>query len=116
MVLYYYFQDVKGVNSISIIFHGKKLSTYKFFCVMSNLWEEIILAGPGATVAYCHFSNITNLMYLLLSLLQHKIDYVIHFAAMKAVGESMQFPLIYYKNNVIGTINLVEVRCLVQHT
>lgn len=41
--------------------------------------------------------------------LQHKIDYVIHFAAMKAVGESMQFPLIYYKNNVIGTINLIEV-------
>ncbi|XP_066957229.1 UDP-glucose 4-epimerase-like isoform X2 [Macrobrachium rosenbergii] len=27
---------------------------------------------------------------------------------MKAVGESMQFPLIYYKNNVIGTINLME--------
>ena len=45
-------------------------------------------------------------------LLQHKIDFVIHFAAMKAVGESMQFPLIYYKNNVIGTINLVEVRML----
>ncbi|XP_076069464.1 UDP-glucose 4-epimerase-like isoform X4 [Oratosquilla oratoria] len=39
---------------------------------------------------------------------KHKIDYVIHFAAMKAVGESMQFPLIYYKNNVIGTINLME--------
>ncbi|XP_063883232.1 UDP-glucose 4-epimerase-like isoform X1 [Scylla paramamosain] len=39
---------------------------------------------------------------------KHKIDYVIHFAAMKAVGESMQFPLIYYKNNVIGTINLIE--------
>jgi len=39
---------------------------------------------------------------------QHKITYVIHFAAIKAVGESMQFPLNYYKNNVIGTINLVE--------
>ncbi|KAK4308937.1 hypothetical protein Pmani_019400 [Petrolisthes manimaculis] len=39
---------------------------------------------------------------------KHKIDFVIHFAAMKAVGESMQFPLIYYKNNVIGTINLIE--------
>jgi len=39
---------------------------------------------------------------------KHHIDYVIHFAAIKAVGESMQFPLLYYKNNVIGTINLVE--------
>nr|CAD7455638.1 unnamed protein product [Timema tahoe] len=40
---------------------------------------------------------------------EHKIDCVIHFAAMKAVGESMQVPLLYYKNNIIGTINLLEV-------
>lgn len=40
---------------------------------------------------------------------QHNIDFVIHFAAMKAVGESMQAPLLYYKNNVVGTINLLEV-------
>jgi UDP-glucose 4-epimerase len=39
----------------------------------------------------------------------HKITSVIHFAAMKAVGESMQFPLLYYKNNLIGMINLLEV-------
>ncbi|KAG1678342.1 UDP-glucose 4-epimerase [Nymphon striatum] len=38
-----------------------------------------------------------------------KIDIVIHLAAMKAVGESMQVPLQYYKNNVVGTINLLEV-------
>jgi UDP-glucose 4-epimerase len=42
-------------------------------------------------------------------LFQHKIDCVIHFAAMKAVGESMQVPLLYYKNNIVGTINLLEV-------
>ncbi|GLV39759.1 UDP-galactose 4'-epimerase [Carabus blaptoides fortunei] len=40
---------------------------------------------------------------------KHKIDCVIHFAAIKAVGESMQFPLLYYKNNLIGMINLLEV-------
>lgn len=40
---------------------------------------------------------------------KHKIASVIHFAAMKAVGESMQFPLLYYKNNLIGMINLLEV-------
>lgn len=40
---------------------------------------------------------------------EHKIDCVIHFAAMKAVGESMQVPLLYYKNNIVGTINLLEV-------
>jgi UDP-glucose 4-epimerase len=39
---------------------------------------------------------------------QHKIDAVIHFAALKAVGESVEKPLMYYKNNVSGTINLLE--------
>lgn len=28
---------------------------------------------------------------------------------MKAVGESMQFPMLYYKNNIIGMINLLEI-------
>lgn len=41
---------------------------------------------------------------------EHKIDSVIHLAAMKAVGESMQLPMLYYKNNLIGMINLLEVR------
>ncbi|XP_010269690.1 PREDICTED: UDP-glucose 4-epimerase GEPI48 [Nelumbo nucifera] len=36
-------------------------------------------------------------------------DAVIHFAGLKAVGESVQKPLLYYNNNLIGTINLLEV-------
>ena len=35
-------------------------------------------------------------------------DAVIHFAGLKAVGESVQKPLEYYKNNISGTINLLE--------
>lgn len=40
---------------------------------------------------------------------QEKIDAVIHFAGLKAVGESCRIPLQYFKNNVSGTINLLEV-------
>lgn len=40
---------------------------------------------------------------------KHKIDCVIHFASLKAVGESMKIPLDYYRNNVGGTVNLLEV-------
>lgn len=40
---------------------------------------------------------------------QHPIDCVIHFAALKAVGESMQQPLLYYQNNLLGMLNLLEV-------
>lgn len=37
-----------------------------------------------------------------------KIDGVIHFAGLKAVGESCQIPLKYYKNNIFSTIALLE--------
>ena len=35
-----------------------------------------------------------------------------HFAGLKAVGESCEKPLLYYKNNVGGTMNLLEVKRL----
>jgi UDP-glucose 4-epimerase len=39
------------------------------------------------------------------------IDGVIHFAAHKAVGESVENPLKYYKNNIGGLLNLLESLC-----
>ncbi|WP_017221064.1 UDP-glucose 4-epimerase GalE [Moritella dasanensis] len=38
----------------------------------------------------------------------HAIDAVIHFAGLKAVGESNQIPLTYYRNNIATTINILE--------
>lgn len=38
-----------------------------------------------------------------------KIDGCIHFAGLKAVGESVKKPLEYYENNISGTLNLLEV-------
>jgi len=40
---------------------------------------------------------------------QYEFDGVIHFAGLKAVGESVEKPLLYYKNNISGTVNLCEV-------
>lgn len=40
---------------------------------------------------------------------QNKIDAVIHFAGLKAVGESVAIPLKYYENNITGTLHLLEV-------
>ena len=39
----------------------------------------------------------------------HKIDAIIHFAAFKAVGESVRKPLQYYRNNLDSTMSLLEV-------
>lgn len=40
---------------------------------------------------------------------QYDISAVIHFAGFKAVGESVRKPLMYYQNNLISTLNLLEV-------
>lgn len=39
---------------------------------------------------------------------EHEIDAVLHFAGLKAVGESVQQPLTYYQNNVSGSITLCQ--------
>lgn len=40
---------------------------------------------------------------------ENRFDAVIHFAGLKAVGESVAIPLRYYQNNLISTLNLCEV-------
>ena len=39
---------------------------------------------------------------------KEKFDAIIHFAGLKAVGESVQIPLKYYQNNLISTMNLLS--------
>ena len=40
---------------------------------------------------------------------ENSIDAVIHFAAYKAVGESVKLPIMYYQNNISSTLNLCKV-------
>lgn len=40
---------------------------------------------------------------------EHSISAVMHFAGLKAVGESSQIPMKYYRNNVAGTLSLTEI-------
>lgn len=65
--------------------------------------EEICGKRPG-------FYQINLLDYKKLNELfqQNQYDLVVHFAGLKAVGESVEKPLEYYENNVGGTINLLK--------
>ena len=40
---------------------------------------------------------------------EHKFDAVIHFAGLKAVGESTKIPIRYYHNNITGTLHLIDI-------
>lgn len=55
---------------------------------------------------YLHIVDLNDTEALREVFAQYSIDGVIHFAALKAVGESCQQPLRYYRNNINATLNL----------
>ncbi|XP_057327335.1 UDP-glucose 4-epimerase [Microplitis mediator] len=64
------------------------------------------LANKSVIFEECDITNISAIEKLFK---KYKFQCVIHFAALKAVGESCQKPLEYYKTNVGGTLNLLQV-------
>ncbi len=61
----------------------------------------------GKTVTFYRI-DVTGTVALDRLFAAHAIDAVIHFAGLKAVGESVAKPLEYYRNNIIGTMTLAE--------
>ena len=55
-----------------------------------------------------HEADIRDRAALDAILASQQIDAVIHFAGLKSVGESVAKPLLYFDNNVSGTVNLLE--------
>ncbi|XP_040582983.1 UDP-glucose 4-epimerase isoform X2 [Lepeophtheirus salmonis] len=65
--------------------------------------EEI----TGKTLSF-HEADLTDKATLVPLFEKYNIDCVVHFAALKAVGESCRLPLMYYSNNVTGSANLMD--------
>lgn len=65
--------------------------------------EKIVGAKPEF-----HKVDLLNYEKTLEVLKSTKFDAVIHFAGLKAVGESVEKPLMYYENNIQGTVNLLK--------
>lgn len=57
---------------------------------------------PFYQIDCCDFAAVTRIFE------DHKIDAVIHFAAFKAVGESVAEPIKYYRNNLVSFLNILE--------
>ncbi len=66
--------------------------------------ETLIGSKPKCYIGNCGNAPLLNQIFT-----ENKIDAVIHFAASKAVGESVSNPLKYYKNNVAATVTLLEI-------
>lgn len=68
---------------------------------------EKIKKITGSDVKF-YQEDLCNLDALKTIFKKEKFDAIIHFAGLKAVGESVQIPLKYYQNNLISTMNLLS--------
>lgn len=64
-------------------------------------------AGPGSQLVFVH-ADIADQARVESSLREHRVSAVMHFAALAAVGESVERPLLYYRNNVSAMIALLS--------
>lgn len=70
--------------------------------VFDNLSKGSLRAVKGGTFIEGDLFDIQTVFK------KHRIDAVLHFAAFTDVGESVQDPLLYYRNNFTGTLKLLE--------
>jgi UDP-glucose 4-epimerase len=75
-------------SSIDVLDNIAKISGKK------PLFEKFDLTDPVKTADFFKLHN--------------DISAVIHFAAFKAVGESVEFPLMYYRNNLLSLVNILQ--------
>ncbi|XP_024542354.1 UDP-glucose 4-epimerase GEPI48 isoform X1 [Selaginella moellendorffii] len=92
------------------------LAGYKVVIIdnLSNASDEAVrrvgdLAGKYKKNLYFYKVDLCDKESLERMFLAQRFDAVIHFAGLKAVGESVAKPLLYYCNNLVGTLNLMDV-------
>ena len=93
---------------IELLNHGgfDVISADNFFTSTPRSYEQVKLITGKKFTEYrldlCNIHEFDNLFSA------HEIEGVIHFAAYKAVGESVELPLKYYHNNIASLVNLLE--------
>ena len=93
--------------AVSLIQAGHRVVLYDNLSNSEAGVLQRIAAISGQTPVFIE-ADIRATRTLTDALCEHGIEAVIHFAGLKAVGESVRAPVRYYANNVAGTISLME--------
>ncbi|MDI6023735.1 UDP-glucose 4-epimerase GalE [Leucobacter sp. UT-8R-CII-1-4] len=95
-------------TALALIEHGHEVLVVDDFsnsCIDSIQRVEAL---SGATVTVIE-NDLSNLEASRVALAGHDFDAVIHLAGLKAVGESTEQPIRYYRTNIDSTLNLLEI-------
>jgi UDP-glucose 4-epimerase len=92
---------------VALLEAGHEVTVVDNFC---NSQPEAIARVEQITGKKVHVmqGDIRSRPSLVMALRQSGASAVVHFAGLKAVGESVENPLAYYDNNVVGTVRLLE--------
>lgn len=93
---------------IELLNHGgfEVISVDNFFTSTPESYDQVkLITGRKFTDYTLDLCNIHDFDKVFDA---HQIDGVVHFAAYKAVGESVELPLKYYHNNIASLVNLLE--------
>ena len=92
---------------VEMLNRGYELCIVDNLCNASPMVLDRIKEITGEDFDF-HRIDITHQAALQEVFKKNSFDAVIHFAGLKAVGESVKKPLMYYQNNIIGTLVLLE--------
>jgi UDP-glucose 4-epimerase len=86
---------------------GHEVVLYDNLCNSKILVLDRLETITGKQLAFVE-GDVRDAAKLEETLKTHRIDAVIHFAGLKAVGESVEKPIEYYDNNIVGTVSLLK--------
>lgn len=92
---------------VELLNHNRDVVVLDNLCNSSPKSLERVKEITGKSVKF-YEGDILDSALLQRIFAENSIDAVIHFAGLKAVGESVQKPIEYYRNNVTGSLNLIQ--------
>ena len=95
-------------TALELLNEGYEVVVYDNLCNSSKESLKRVEELTGKTITF-YEGDVMDEAALKAMLEKEGVDAVIHCAALKAVGESVQKPLEYYRNNITGTQTLMDV-------
>lgn len=92
---------------VQLLLNGFKVSILDNYCNSSAKVLDRILELAGSKPDLFQ-ANMCDAAAVSKIFTENSFDGVIHFAGLKAVGESVAQPIFYYENNIVGTLNILK--------
>lgn len=93
---------------LALLKAGRDIVSFDNYCNADPVALERVEELAGRSLAAKINGDIRDFDALKQALMEYRPTGVIHFAGLKAVGESVEHPLRYYDNNVTGSVNLLR--------